>query len=239
MQTSKIKLKIFLAVWKRPEITELCFMGIQRIKNHPAYDISAFAIISEPEMIPLCEQYNIDWVITDNLPLGKKKNYGLKQLSNYDFDFLMEIGSDDLITNNLLDQYLPYFENHQFFGISDVIYIESENGECRRLIAGKTTYGAGRIISKKLLESMNYNLWRNDLNRGLDNNSILNIETKTGVKFNKVPASDEPGIIDVKSNENIWKFNYFLGIPYDINKVYDNLSNQEIEQLISLQNVSA
>ena len=129
MQTSKIKLKIYLAVWKRPEITELCFMGIHRLKTHLSYDISAFAVISEEDMIPLCEKYGIDWVLTENLPLGKKKNYGLKQLADYDFDFLMEIGSDDLVTNDLLDQYLPYFNKYDFFGISDAAYIESESGE--------------------------------------------------------------------------------------------------------------
>ena len=159
MQASKIKLKLFLAVWKRPEITELCFLGIQRLKTHPSFDISAFAVISEVDMIGLCEKYDIDWIITENLPLGKKKNFGLRQLSYYDFDFMMEIGSDDLVTNNLLTQYLPYFEKYDFFGISDVAYIESENGECRRLIADKTTYGAGRVISKDLLEKMDYQIW--------------------------------------------------------------------------------
>lgn len=239
MQASKIKLKIFLAVWKRPEITELCFLGIQRLKKHPLFDITAFAVISEMEMVDLCEKYDIDWVITENLPLGRKKNFGLRQLANYDFDFIMEIGSDDLVTNNLLDQYLPYFKEYDFFGISDAAYIESENGECRRLIADKSTYGAGRVISKALLEKMNYTIWSDQLNRGLDNNSVLNIKQKTNADYVKVKPMDEPGIIDVKSNENIWKFNYFLGVAYDINKIYANLSEQEVEYLLSLQNVSA
>jgi len=239
MQASKIKLKLFLAVWKRPEITELCFLGIQRLKTHPSFDISAFAVISEVEMIPLCEKYDIDWIITENLPLGRKKNFGLRQLAHYDFDFMMEIGSDDLVTNNLLTQYLPYFEKYDFFGISDAAYIESENGECRRLISDKSTYGAGRVISKDLLEKMEYQIWASGLNRGLDNNSVLNIKQKTDVDYVKVSPMDEPGIIDVKSEENIWKFNYFLGVPYDINKIYANLSSQEIELLMSLQNVRA
>ena len=239
MPISKIRLKIFLAVWKRPEITELCFMGIQRLKKHPNYEISAFAVISEPEMAPLCNKYGIDWVSTSNHPVGRKKNYGLKQLANQEFDYLLEIGSDDLITNDLLTAYLPFFDQYEFFGISDAIYIESENGECRRHISHKTTYGAGRIISKRLLEEMNYNIWADELNRGLDNSSVANIYSKTKVRFHKIEPMDEPGVIDVKSNENLWKFNYFLGEPYDINKVFAKLSNQEVDQLLKLQNVSA
>jgi len=239
MQTSKIRLKIFLAVWKRPEITELCFMGIQRLKKHPNYDISAFAVISEPEMASLCNRYEINWVLTSNYPVGKKKNYGLKHLANYEFDYLLEIGSDDLITNDLLTQYLPYYDQYEFFGISDAVYIESENGECRRHISQKTTYGAGRVISRRLLEMMDFNIWADELSRGLDNSSVANIYSKTKVKFHKIEPTDEPGLIDVKSDENLWKFNYFLGEPYDINKVFAKLSSQEVDQLLKLQYVRA
>lgn len=233
-----INLLVYLAVWRRPEITELCFMGIERMRKHPAYKIQAFAVISEAEMIPLCKKYNIDWFMTDNFPLGKKKNSGLKQVSNYQFDYLMEIGSDDLITDRMLNHYIPYLHKFAFMGISDAAYIESETGECRRLISNKSTYGAGRLIARNVLEQMNWNIWDNNLQRGLDNNSTLRIESK-GYKFHKLPAMEVPGVIDVKSQENLWKFNYFLGEQYDINLIYKELSEPEVNKLLTLQYVSA
>ena len=237
MPTS-IKLLIYLAVWRRPEITKLCFIGINRLKKHPLYDITSFAVISEPEMIPLCEEYGIKWVMHQNYPLGKKKNYGLKACSQYDFDYLMEIGSDDLITNQMLNHYLKYFDKYDFFGISDVVYVESETGECRRLSNKATTYGAGRIIKREILEELNWKIWSDDLNRGLDNDSIRRIESK-GYKFHKTEPMEEPGLIDIKSNENIWKFNYFLGVPYDFKKLMSLLSEPEINCLNQLQNAGA
>lgn len=235
MQTlPKINLLVFVAVWKRPDITELCFMGIDRIKKHPMYNIEALAVISEKEMIPLCNKYNIKWVMTENTPLGKKKNFGLKQASAYQFDYLLEIGSDDLITDELLDQYLEYFDQYEFFGISDICYVESSNLECRRLTTNTTTYGAGRIISRKVLESMNWNIWSDEINRGLDNNSIRNIKSN-GWLYNKINPIDIPCVIDVKSDENIWKFNYFIGSGYDVNKILNRLSKQEADKLLSLK----
>lgn len=235
---TKNKLLIYLAIWRRPEITELCLMGISRLRRHPAYDVQALAVISEPEMIHLCELYGIKWVMHENLPLGKKKNAGLVAAQCLDFDYLMEIGSDDLITNELLTQYLEYLDVHDFFGISDAAYIESESGECRRLITDKSTYGAGRIISRKVLDALRWRLWNDSLNRGLDNDSLRRIESK-GFKYYKVKAYDKPGVIDVKSNENLWKFNYFLGQPYDINNILPMLSASEVNRLNSLQNAIA
>lgn len=239
MLTSKINLLIYLAVWRRPEITELCFIGIERMKKHNAYSIQTFAVISEPEMIQLCNKYGVKWVMADNYPLGSKKNQGLQEAKKLDFDYLMEIGSDDLVTNELLTQYLDYFGTHQFFGISDAAYLDSESGTCRRLISHKSTYGAGRVISRKLIERMNWKLWNDDINRGLDNNSTLRIETTTKVKFHKVPPTDVPGIIDVKSSENIWKFNYFLGEDYNVLELYNRLSQKEVDRLLNLHCVSA
>lgn len=238
MLDTPINLLIYLAVWRRPEITELCFMGIDRLRKHPAYNIQALAVISEPEMIPLCTKYNVKWIMTDNFPLGRKKNKGLIETSNFEFDYLMEIGSDDLITNELLDSYIPYFHKYDFFGISDAAYIESENLACRRLIFHKSTYGAGRCMSRRLLEDMNWNIWDNNLQRGLDNNSTLRIGTK-GYTFYKVPPMDVPGVIDVKSQENLWKFNYFLGEEYDINLLFAKLSESEVNKILSFVNVSA
>lgn len=228
MQT-KTKILVFLAVWRRPQITELCFAGIERMKQHPDFEIEALAVISEESMIPLCEAYGIHWTLYKNEPLGEKKNFGLKKAKEFDFDYLMEIGSDDLILNELLDDYRNYIGKYDFFGISDAAYINSDGGECRRLIS-KSTYGAGRMVHRRLLEIMGWNLWKDNLNRGMDNNSVFALQRK-GIKYHRVNPMEFPGVIDVKSKENIWKFNYFLGVEYDVNEILKRISDKEKEIL--------
>lgn len=226
------KILIYLAVWKRPEITELCFMGINRLRTHPDFDIQALAVISEDSMIPLCEKYGIRWVKYKNEPLGEKKNFGLQKAKEFDFDYLMEIGSDDLILNELLDDYKNYIGKSEFFGITDAAYINSETGECRRLISRSSTYGAGRMISRKVLESVNWKLWNDHITKGMDNNSVLGLQRK-GVAYTKTKPLDFPCVIDVKSQQNIWRFNYFLGVEYDKSEILKRLSVEEVVMLES------
>lgn len=149
------KILIYLAAWKRPEITEICFLGIERLRRYnPAkYSISAFAVISEESMIPLCEKYGIDWCMHANKPVGKKKNYGLQQIIDHDFDYLLEIGSDDLVKSEALDLYAQYFGKHHYLSLGDVYFLNSETGEavCYEI---ETVYGVGRLFSKKsIMES--------------------------------------------------------------------------------------
>jgi len=224
------KLLIYLAVWKRPQITELCFLGINRMRKHPDYDIQVLAVISEESMIPLCEKYGVNCFMYKNEPLGEKKNFGLSKAKEFDFEYLMEIGSDDLILNELLDDYKNYIGKYDFFGINDAAYINSETGDCRRLMSNNSTYGAGRMIHRRILEASNWKLWNDNLSKGMDNNSILSLLRK-GIGYKKVKPMAFPGVVDVKSDVNIWKFNYYLGQPYDISEILSRLSKEEIEMM--------
>jgi hypothetical protein len=212
---------------------------LERLKKHPDFDIKVLAVISEESMISLCEAYGVNCVMHKNEPLGEKKNFGLEKARDFEFDYLMEIGSDDLILNELLDSYKPLIEaKDNFFGISDAAYIDSSEGNCRRLMS-RATYGAGRMISRSALQRMRWRIWADKLNRGLDNNSVFNFQ-KAGFVYNKVTPIEYPCVIDVKSRENIWKFNYFLGVEYSYNECVSRLSEDErnyLQELIE-QNVT-
>lgn len=227
----RIKILIYLAAWKRPFITEICFRGINRLMEHPDFDIQALAVISEDDMEPLCDQYGINYVYAANSPLGRKKNIGLMYAKEFDFDYLMEIGSDDLVFSELLDKYKPFINKNHFFGINDIVFIDTETNACRRH-RNKGYYGAGRMISRYALESMNFTLWREDLNNCLDNNSLYNMARK-GFMYKQI-STGEPMVVDIKSPENLWPFNHLVGGRYDLDKIYDKLSDPEIEMLQSL-----
>lgn len=151
-----MKLLIFLAVWRRPEITEICFMGIDRLRRAGLFEIDTMAVISENSMKSLCKKYDIDYIFHKNQPLGEKKNAGLNAAMLKSWDYMVEIGSDDLLKTEILDHYRPFFERGEdFFGIKDFLFINSEDGACRRL-KSDTVYGAGRCISRKAIEKVAY-----------------------------------------------------------------------------------
>lgn len=219
-----MRLLIYLAVWRRPEITELCFKGIKRLQRHPDFSTQAVAVISEVEMVPLCEKYCINWVMAENQPLGFKKNAGLKYCQTFDFDFLLEIGSDDLVLNSLLDDYKKFIAKYDFVGVQEIGLIDSVSGEARRW-DDPIIYGAGRMISRKALELVNWKLWTDSRVRGMDRDSLMMLYKK-GISFWQIPKSDHPKVIDIKSEVNLWPF-IQQGKPYDISKILEHLTEDE------------
>lgn len=272
-----MKLLVFLAVWKRPEITEICFVGINRLIRNSQIPIQAFAVISEESMIGLCEKYNIKWTFYKNEPVGEKKNHGLNEAMKLEWDYLLEIGSDDLVKDELVQLYAPFFGKYDLFGTKDAIIINSEDGMCRRL-KSDTTYGLGRCMSRKALECAygvdvvalegimamgrstakgqngffkveqaqdleklgrvkilgkpRYRLWRDEINKGLDNNSDF-FFMKNGIGHRAI-KTDKPLCIDIKGKDNIWPFSERVGVPYDIEKALEGLSEEEQSMVCAL-----
>lgn len=273
-----MKILVFLAVWKRPEITEICFMGLERLRNNSPLPIEAFAVISEETMIPLCNKYGIKWTMHPNEPVGNKKNHGLTEAMKLDWDYLLEIGSDDLIKDELIELYAPLMGKFEMFGTKDAVIVNSVDGQCRRL-RSDTVYGLGRCISRQVFEKHchgvdviaketimspgrsvkagdkgffkvdqakeleklgrveiigepRYKLWKDEINKGLDNNSDFFLMTQ-GVDY-KTVKTDKPLTLDIKGPDNIWKFSPDIGEPYMLGEALDGLSDDEQSAIISL-----
>lgn len=273
-----MRLLVFLAAWKRPEITEICFKGIERLRKNSRFPIEAFCVISEDEKVGLCEKYGIKWTFYKNEPLGEKKNHGLTEAMKLDWDYLIEIGSDDILKDELIELYSNYFGKYEMFGTKDSVIIDSNSGSCRRLVSD-TPYGLGRCISREVIEkhchgvdvlakesiisigrttrmgekgffkveqakelenlgrveiigNPRYKLWRDDINKGLDNSSNYFLLT-VGVGY-KTVKTEEPLSIDVKGKDNIWPYSDKLGTKYELAKALEGLSQDEQSALVAL-----
>lgn len=207
-------------------------MGINRLKKVPGFEVRGFAVVSEEDMIPLCEKHGIDWCITKNHPLGAKKNYGVKYALKYDFNYLIEIGSDDLLKDEVLTAYKWDFP---VIGLMDFALINTEDGSCKSLKTNIPKYGAGRAIQRYVCES--FSLWEDGRSRGMDNSScrILaeNRIMQKGVK------SDEPLVVGLKSAENLWSYKGLPGKQYPLEKALSGLSEEEINAIQSLIHAGA
>ena len=259
-------------------------MGINRLRKNSRLPIETLCVISEESMIGLCEKYGIRWTFYKNDPLGEKKNHGLNEAMKLEWDYLLEIGSDDLVKDELLELYEPYFGKYDLFGTKDAVIINSKDGECRRL-KSDTTYGLGRCISRKVIENIcygvdvialenivqrgrsvasgqkgffkvavakeleglgrvkiigepRYRLWKDEINKGLDNNSDFFLMTQ-GIGHRAI-KTDKPLCIDIKGDDNIWKFDGRIGTVYELEKALEGLSEEEkgrIFQLFKKRNI--
>lgn len=142
------KILILIPVWQRPEITEICFSGLDRLRGHRP-GIEVLAVISESDYIGRCEAHNIEHTFFENQPLGRKKNHGLKVALEKKWDYLMELNSDDLIKNELLDIYDQYSDD--YLALDGFCFLDSKTLELRHC-KSKTAYGIGRRYSRRAVE---------------------------------------------------------------------------------------
>src|SRR5690554_2747550 len=160
-----MKTHVLTACWKRPEITRICFEGIKRL------GLQATAAISEESYIPMCEEYGINWVMVPNNPLGAKWNAGLKEALKHEWDYLLILGSDDLISNDLIDKYLSH-DGWDMIGVKD-FYIYKDGKVKYFNYRTNRTVGAGRMIKRTAIKGELWEPWRN---KGLDGSCSRKME---------------------------------------------------------------
>lgn len=251
-----MKILAFVAVWKRPEITERCFRGIKKL------GLPIFAVVSEDWAEELCKKYGADFVRTSNTPLGKKFNTGLEAALKKDFDYLFTIGSDNLINPKLLDIYKYYMEKGTgLIGIDKCYFVQNE--EAKHVDYQQQIIGACRMISKDALKTAKQvkvrftqsvasviygypteekyipvhraidgdrsgvleiigeseiRLWEPEKEKALDGNSNMKL-IRDHVSNKCIDTGKYPYVIDLKGEENIWKYGDVEGEPADYNYV--------------------
>lgn len=205
-------------------------MGLDRLRKLNRYPMQVLAVISEKSMIPLCEKYGVKWCFHENQPLGAKKNFGLQEALKLEFDFLIEIGSDDL----LKDEYFDCIKfDRDIMTPADLVLINTPDGRCKRLVYNQARFAAGRAMSRRAIESVNGGLWSSKLTHGLDNNSNF-VLGKKGF-FERRISWSEPVVIDLKSEENIWSFDPLPGSSYELTEAMKGLSEEEINAIACLR----
>jgi hypothetical protein len=245
-----MKIKVLTALWGRPEITHLFALGIQRLKTK--FDLSVTATVSTEEDEAIALYHGFKPVFCDNQPLGNKWNEGYRTIKDEDWDALLIMGSDDLISNESLSALINSKKAH--VGFNALIFLDSRTGQSVKMqYANARLIGAGRLLLRhaceqvdslckfqvinteeneyltvkqkmkmtvtrasgefmqkakmgRIFESFPTGLWSSDIDKSLDNS----LENRFSI-FGYPPVTIDflDGLVDVKSNTNIWKIEDF------------------------------
>ncbi len=214
-QNDPIRILTFTPVWRRPEVFEICLAGLKRLQHYDPkrFSIRPFFIVSESEAAIQVERYGFDFIYWQNQPLGAKKNAGLKYaMKNFEFDYLMEIGSDDIVNN----EYLDYIEPQMRAGVMQFIpcavyFIDVLTGKTACWVTDKVL-GLGRCIHRNALElfAPDYELWTPEKERGMDTCSWMNLMWKK--VFVKILPHTNHFTLDIKSEVNINHLDSFVPV---------------------------
>lgn len=276
-----MKIKALILLWQRPKITEICFQGVKRLEKE---GVEPICIYSDKDNKKLVKDYGFEGYYHVNKPLGNKLNYGLKKALETEWDYFTQIGSDDLVRNELFDIYKPYVEKkvkafglRQFYcydiNTGSVGYGESPYpyGTMRMIHREVLTeskykyrikfiqgcagpyfhYGRGKEMDVDYQKALSYErdglakiidkvkvsrpMWSPQRNRSLDFDSQFTLKTR-GVEIKKVDVN-EPMIMGIKSDVNIWGFDFFNKKKFDLLKYFPE--RDAIRELRQIYNNSA
>lgn len=217
----KIKVAIVTAVWKRPEVFELFAKGIRELINNSDVDIEVIVAGSEgPESREMVKKHGFIYVEMPNEPLASKVNQPVLIAGQLNVDYVLCVGSDDIITPGLMKVYESYMRSGvDYIAVTDFYFYD--------LVSKKAAYwggytdkrkghtaGAGRLISRRLMDKWNWRPWEVKDSKVLDN-SMQN-KLKTTPHTEAIFSLKEKNVfaIDIKSETNMTPFQLWENTSY-------------------------
>lgn len=211
----KIKLCIGTMMWKRYELFKFWATQIRRLQKDfkNELEIIPVAVGSEGGLSrTLAERYNIHYLEHENLPLGRKANARLMFCKQFNPDYIMFLGSDDIICSGLMAEYIKEMRNNtEIIEVMDLYYydlISKKAAYCEGYTTGRRKgepLAVARCISKTVADVLGWKLWDNS--RRISPDSCIYKALKTyDFTRTKLTIKDKYLVLDIKNDEGINTF---------------------------------
>lgn len=217
-----MKIIVLTAVWKRHELFRIFKQGFNRINKDSNHELTLVTIGSEEI------KFSSNHVETENKPLSNKWQKGIDYIKDMEFDYVLMLGSDDIVCSKLLKVYTKSMEESiDLIGLIDCYFLDSRDSTFKFWQGYKNhrrgeSIGMARMISKRLIEKMGWKVWSDGLNKGLDSSMMKNLKR---IKYTeKMFNCKKEGIaaIDIKTDINVSNIKHY---PYLRPEKFINLSN--------------
>jgi hypothetical protein len=199
-----MRIRCIIPLWKRPQVTLMCLKEMKRVCQESKHEIEVTCVISETEWIEVCTSLGFEYFEYKNDTLGEKLNAGIKHVLKHDWDYLMVMNSDSMVTVDLIDNVYEY--NKPFFGINRLHFVNYYTGEVKEYCYDFfTILGVAKMVSREAIEKCP-SPYR-EANKGMDDSFLDSMlfhgYTPYVVHYDGIHA------IDIKSEVNIWGWDHF------------------------------
>jgi hypothetical protein len=205
-----MKIVIATAFWQRPDILRFYINGAERLISDfkDQADIKC-VLIGSPEdksgskdVIPKTSRYI--FAQTNNVPLGAKWNAAVLKAKEFKPDYVLFMGSDNIMSSNLFYEYMKYVkQGFDMVGTTDIYFINlitrqiSYSHGYTNNRAGETI-GPGRLLSGALLDKLGWKPYTDDLAKGLDGSMQLRL-AEISHTIAKINCAETKGLLaDIK-----------------------------------------
>ena len=248
-----MKLAIITAIHGRPLMTVAFLKAMSRIEHE--FGVKTYAVVTEcdEENISSLEHYGINHIEHCNKPVGQKFNRVVKYLDHTDFTHVLILGSDDIPSSRFIEHTLT-LDEYDIAGVAGLWFwgLNPRRAGFERFgyfgIKGVMA-GAGKLVSRKVIEAVNYAPWGDRCNYGMDANMMKNIRdsiNKLGLKLriHRYSLIDTGGfLMDVKYGHHISSMSpiirresFIESDPYEV--LVNHLPEDEIVYLSHLHKLA-
>jgi len=219
---------VLTCLWQRHNLTDVVLRWYQRLREELSSELQLelVAVGSEGETSRnLAESNGFAYLERPNSPLGAKWNAGLGAMREFVPDAVVIVGSDDVVSGNLFQQYAAALSRGvKYIGIVDMYFLDLPR---RTLcfwpgyppgVRFEETLGLGRCLSAGLIEANHWQLWDNWLEKGLDGSMtrrlsrFVNCDPKRWRSLRLHCRGQGVGAVGIKSGTNLWSFHTVVGV---------------------------
>ena len=231
----KKRLVCVIPIHERENITTETVKMLEK-QSYPFYKIILVGDTDSEENI--AKQLNCHFVKHANSPLSKKVQAGIDEARKFNPDAVVVSGSDDWLSYKWNETYIKYIDNFDIIGNKNWLVLQILNDSDIKLVSGnynnnrRDPIGAGRTITRRILDKMNWQIYNFNKESSLDSysfNAMLKMDAK-------VKLLDDPDavICSIKSywncinpfNENIKPSNYMHNYKDEFNKLFPGADKQ-------------
>ena len=239
----KITLVIGTMIWKRFDVFQFWCDHIKRLQAEcPEIEIIPIAVGSEGvHSERIAKKNGVHYLEHINLPLGKKCNARLKFAKKFNPNYIMFLGSDDIISTSLLKEYIGYMmKGIDIIEVMDLYYYDIESKRaayCDGYSFGRRKgepIAVARCIRNIVAMANNWELWSSK-KRVSPDGSIYKKLSQFNFTRKQITIKDQHLVLDIKGG-GINKFksekqNWTLISNQEFLKFIDEKEFQKLTQL--------
>lgn len=165
----------------------------------------------------LAYKYGFSYVEAPNRPLGRKANIRLQRIAQLSPDYVLFLGSDDLMSIKTWSKYENWMrEGYDEIASMDFHLYDTKGDQAAYCHGYDGTersgepMAVGRCLHKSILEKMKWRLWDDRKHSGIDATVKKMYEIPANRKF-YFHKTEQTLICGFKTSTNIWPFAYIPG----------------------------
>ena len=206
---------ISTAVWRRYDVFAMFAEGIKELQ-HEFPNIKFITIVAGSEgqkSKAAAELFGFQYIEIPNDPLAAKFNITTALAKKHNPDYVLCLGSDDIIHPSLMRLYVSAMQRgYDFIGIEDMYFWDTVSGKClywggyRDARRKGHTAGAGRLISSRLMSAWGWAPWEIRHSKVLDNSMQGKLSRTPHSRLSINIRAAGAFALDIKSETNMTPF---------------------------------